>query len=192
MPMQKLFCYVDETGQDTKGRLFIVSVVVTVTAADRDELATFCEALEETTGKGKLKWGKADMDRRLSYLRGVFRDPRFAGSLRYVVFRRTSDYDRACIQGVAQALHGHSSTPYAATVYIDALAETKRYEYTRELRQLGVTVEKVRGVAKDENSPLTRLADAVAGFVRDVLEGIAGKPKILFESATRRGVLVEL
>lgn len=26
---QKLYCYVDETGQDTEGRLFLVSVVVT-------------------------------------------------------------------------------------------------------------------------------------------------------------------
>lgn len=192
MPLQKLFCYVDETGQDTKGRLFIVSVVVTVAAEKRDELAAVCEALETTTAKGKFKWGKAAPDRRLAYLRHVFRDPRFAASLRYAVFRRTTDYDRARIHGVAQALHWKPPPQYAASVYFDALAASKRYEYTRELRQLGVSVEKVRGVAKDESSPLTRLADAVAGFVRDVLEGQSGEPKTLFESAKQRGALVEV
>ncbi len=31
----KLFCYVDETGQDTQGRLFVVAVVVT--GSEREE-----------------------------------------------------------------------------------------------------------------------------------------------------------
>jgi hypothetical protein len=34
---QKFYCYVDETGQDTMGELFIVSVVVS--SSQRDELA---------------------------------------------------------------------------------------------------------------------------------------------------------
>lgn len=33
---QKLYCYVDENGQDTKGDIFIVSIVVT--GKERDEL----------------------------------------------------------------------------------------------------------------------------------------------------------
>ena len=28
MVTKKIYCYVDETGQDTKGKLFIVSIVV--------------------------------------------------------------------------------------------------------------------------------------------------------------------
>ena len=50
---QKIYCYVDETGQDTLGELFIVSVVVN--SADRDALVAVLEKIERTSGKGKVK-----------------------------------------------------------------------------------------------------------------------------------------
>jgi len=34
--MQKLYCYIDETGQDTKGKLFLVSIVIQ--EQEREEL----------------------------------------------------------------------------------------------------------------------------------------------------------
>lgn len=36
-PKQKIYCYVDETGQDTEGDLFLVALVVT--GQERDVLA---------------------------------------------------------------------------------------------------------------------------------------------------------
>ena len=60
--MQKLYCYVDETGQDTRGNIFVVSVVVT--GSERDVLLKFCEETEEKSRKGKFKWGKAEPKRR--------------------------------------------------------------------------------------------------------------------------------
>lgn len=53
MGKQKLYCYVDETGQDTQGELFIVSVVVT--KKDREEITQSLEKFEQETGKGKTK-----------------------------------------------------------------------------------------------------------------------------------------
>jgi hypothetical protein len=44
---QKLFCYVDETGQDTQGRLFVVSVVIT--DQERDLFRQTCEDIEQTS-----------------------------------------------------------------------------------------------------------------------------------------------
>lgn len=49
---QKLYCYVDENGQDTKGDIFIVSVVVT--GKERDRLLNLCEEIEVESGKGKF------------------------------------------------------------------------------------------------------------------------------------------
>ena len=49
--MQKLYCYVDETVQDTKGKLFIVSVIVT--EGEREQLARQLEEIEKNSGKGK-------------------------------------------------------------------------------------------------------------------------------------------
>ena len=35
--MQKVYCHVDESGQDTEGKLFIVSVVITDTNKDESQ-----------------------------------------------------------------------------------------------------------------------------------------------------------
>ena len=45
---QKLYCYVDETGQDTEGRLFLVSVVIT--EQEREEFARELEQIESEPG----------------------------------------------------------------------------------------------------------------------------------------------
>ena len=50
---QKLYAYVDESGQDTEGRFFVVSVVLFGT--DRDTVLARLEALEARTGKGRVK-----------------------------------------------------------------------------------------------------------------------------------------
>lgn len=50
---------------------------------------------------------------------------------------------------------------------------------------------KVQGVTKDENNSLVRFADAVAGFVRDVLDGDREEAKKLFEQVVKAGALVE-
>ncbi len=55
--MQRLFCYVDESGQDTEGQLFIVSVVLA--QAERDSLISLWEQIEQQSGKGSSKWVKA-------------------------------------------------------------------------------------------------------------------------------------
>jgi len=46
---QKLYCYVDESGQDTRGKLFVVSVVVA--AEDRGISLEQLEKIEDETGK---------------------------------------------------------------------------------------------------------------------------------------------
>lgn len=46
---QKLYCYVDETGQDTEGQLFLVSVVVT--EQEQESFAHELERIEAESGK---------------------------------------------------------------------------------------------------------------------------------------------
>ena len=48
-----------------------------------------------------------------------------------------------------------------------------------------------KGVTKDENNALVRLADAVAGFVRDVLDGNE-EAKMLFDNAVSKDFLREV
>jgi len=64
---KKLYWYVDETGQDTAGDFFLVSVVVT-----EDEQAAFIhqlERIEAETGKRQIKWHKTSVQRRVAYVR---------------------------------------------------------------------------------------------------------------------------
>lgn len=51
---QKLYVYVDESGQDTEGALFVVGIVVT--SEQREQLRHELEAVEIASRKGKVKW----------------------------------------------------------------------------------------------------------------------------------------
>lgn len=189
--VDKVYCFVDETGQDTQGRLFIVAIVVI--GKERDKLLTLCEKLEKESGKGKFKWGKADKKLRLRYLSGIFARSFVKEKLRYSVFRDSKDYDLATIMAIAKAVKWKEiRKKYTTLVYVDGLTKVKRREYGVNLRKLGIPIRKVQGVTKDENNPLTRLADAIAGFVRDALERQAKDIEKLFEQAVRNKVLVEV
>ncbi|HIP97684.1 MAG TPA: hypothetical protein EYH32_10770, partial [Anaerolineae bacterium] len=83
--IEKLYCYVDETGQDTRGELFIVSVVIV--GAGRDQAIQLCEAIERATGKGRVKWLKTRYDRRLAYIRRVLQEPIFQGKLNFAIYQ---------------------------------------------------------------------------------------------------------
>jgi len=191
MPVKKLYCYVDENGQDTKGKVFIVSVVVT--GSERDELLEVCEEFEVKSRKGRVKWRKSSYKSRVEYMTLLLADKRFKGKLRYEVFKDTKLYDTATIEGIAHAIKWRKPTEQFTTlIYVDGLAKTKRHDYGAMLRHLGIPTHKVQGVAKDENNALIRLADAVAGFMRDMTDGQSGKLKELFTKSQDAGVLIEV
>jgi len=189
--MQKLYCYVDETGQETTGEIFIVSIVVI--GEERDELLKLCEQLEIITGKKKDKWGATKHERRMRYLHHILADDRFKGKLRYSLFRKTREYDASTVEGIARAvLWEKPSKNYTSLIYVDGLSRTKRHQYAVGLRRYGIHIRKVMGVARDESNALTRLADALAGFVGDALKGRFKEIKQLYDRAKREKTLIEV
>jgi hypothetical protein len=189
--LQKLYCYVDETGQDTKGELFIVTVVILET--ERNEIRGYCEDLESKTRKGNQKWRGSRHDARRRYIEAILNNPAFAGKLMYSVFRDTRDYDLATVLGISKAIRWYEpEKDHAATVYIDGLSKNSRQLYSTELRKLGILTRKVMGVRRDENNALTRLADALAGFLRDAIGEESREAVRLLHAARRKGVLVEV
>lgn len=112
--------------------------------------------------------------------------------LRYTVYKEQVNYDMATIMGIAKAVHFKEPIEYTTLVYVDGLSKTKRQEYGSELRKLGVPTRKVQGVTRDENNSLTRLADAVAGFVRDVLDKESKDMKNLFNEAINEESLIQV
>ena len=191
MIKQKIYCYVDESGQDTKGSVFIVSVVVT--GKERNELLDLCEKIEKESAKNKDKWGRAKYIRRIDYISRIFSNKLFKGKLRYSIYHEQTSYDLATITGIAKAVHFKEPEEYTALVYVDGLSKNKRQEYGSELRKLGIPTRKVQGVNKDENNALIRLADAVAGFVRDVItDKKKGEIQELFKEAIKSSRLIEI
>jgi len=193
MATQKLYCYVDETGQDLGSKIFIVSVVIL--AKDREKLISYCEKVEETSGKGKFKWGKASHTKRIEYLKQIFSNPLFKASLHYSLFDKPVNYDMATILGIAKSIHSKKSYPdhYSASIWVDGLSKNKRHRYGSELRKLGISVSKVQGVIKDENNALTRLSDAIAGFVRDAVSTYKkGEIYDLFMKTKGKKILIEV
>lgn len=194
--MQKLYCYVDESGQDTlaqPGRKIVFVVAVAVFSDNRDELEKASMEYEKESGKTK-KWNSTRRINRMSYLRLVFGDKRFRKALCVSVSRPIEhpDYDARTILGIAKAIAWKQpSPPYTAEVYVDGITQAKQAEYATELRKAGVRVRRVHR-ARDESYALIRLADAVAGFVREVVEGEDKETVALLERAKRRGMITEL
>lgn len=187
--MAKRYVYVDETGQDTRGRLFIVAAVV---LSEIDETRAACEKIESLSGKAISKWGKTRPAIRLAYIREILKAPLLKGSLRFAVFNDRKDYDALTTETIARAI-GKTTVPKLKNrVYVDALSKAKRREYAQLLRQRGIQTDEVRGIERDESNALIRLADAIAGFVRDALEAKDGEERILYERALMRGQIIHL
>ena len=54
---------------------------------------------------------------------------------------------------------------------MDGFNATEVSFFQRELKALNIKQRKIKGVRRDENNALIRLADALCGLVRDVRDG---------------------
>lgn len=165
--MQKLYCYVDETGQDTGGRLFLVSVVIT--EKEQQELRKKLEMIESQNKKRFSKWIKTKKDIKQKYLQKIIETNLFIDKIFFAQHAQTKAYTKAIINTTAKVISKRAVKQYEANIYIDGLSRTERRKFASGLRKLRIKVRKVRG-ARDQSEIFIRLADAIAGFVRDYLE----------------------
>ena len=149
-PKQKLSCFVDETGQDTKGALFIVAIVIA--ACDVEPLRATLEQIEHTSTKGKRKWFKTSAPRRTAYIQHIISHPRFTDAIRYAHYTSGTNYQELTTEATARAIREKASGDYEANVFIDGLGKPERYAIAVGLRKRGVRVGKVRGLT-DEADP---------------------------------------
>lgn len=183
--MQKLYCYVDESGQDNASQAFIV--VAVVNDQDQDALREQCIAVEREAGTGRRKWHKSRPERRLRYLafileRGLCRNGVFFGW-----FKKPLPYFLPLLETIEQAIKEVAQEEYRTTVYIDGIDRKKAAEMTNALRIRGIRLRQVRS-RRDEAEPLIRLADMWAGCIRAALLGRT-EEKALLARATREGYL---
>ena len=186
---QKLYCYVDETGQDTKGRFFLVAIVIT--CKERERLILELERIEDSSLKGIRKWKNTKPARRIAYLDLILASQLLINKINYAVFLDRNDYQDLTIIATAKAIISIAPiNNYEALVYVDGLSRTDRFVVGAGLRHRHVKVKMVRGLT-DESSSLIRLADAMAGFVRDYLEGDPSM-RSLYKKAVDSGLIRKL
>jgi hypothetical protein len=181
---QKLYAYVDESGQDTLGAFFVVATVLT--ADNQERVRQALERLERASGKGLRKWVKATPRQRLAYMTPVLQLPALHGRLFVAHFTDTTAYVPCVLTAIARAvITGAAGQPARATILIDGLQKGIRQHAAAALRaQLQpqqIRLEKVRGL-NEQSDALMRLADALAGFVRHGLEGRPHMAPLLAES----------
>lgn len=184
---QHLYAYVDESGQDTKGEIFLVSVVIIST--QRDTLRRSLRQIEEATRKRSKKWTRTPVKRREAYIRRIIEAKDFVGLIYYSHYTKAQIYIDLTILSTAKAILDQAQQPYQATVYVDGLTTTDRERFTAGLRKLHVTTQMARSM-RDESDEFIRLADAIAGFIRDGIEGEKVMAP-LYKKALRTGVIKE-
>lgn len=182
----KLFCYVDETGQDTYGKFFIVSVVVTGDV--RESLVARLERIEHTSGKGKSKWTAARPSERLAYMTAVLSDPLFKQTLHFAFYENTKKYMAMTVLATAGAILAIRNR-IGVSIYVDGLPKSRVQWFATELRHFNIRASKVVGIRREESDALIRLADALAGFVRQALMRTNEQMEVLFERAKKEGYL---
>ncbi len=176
-PQKRLYCYVDETGQDAGSDYFIV--VSIVTEAELQNLKTELTALEAETKIGLKKWHKSRSPEREDFLKMAVRRSLAAGEVYYAKFKRPLPFFLPLLETVERAIKDKAGNEtYRATVYVDGIDKKKAKELTGGLRLKGISLKYVRS-ARDESEPFIRLADRWAGCIRHALEGELVSKQIL-------------
>ena len=177
--MQKLYCYVDETGQDAASDIFVV--VAVVSAQDQEPLREALLEIERIAGIGHGKWHKSLSARRLNYLSMVLERNLCRGEIFFGSYLKPLPYFFPLLEVLEEAIRIKAIPPYTARVYVDGIDRRKAAELTNALRLRGVSLEMVRS-RRDESEPLIRVADRWAGCIRGALGG-RREERALFERA---------
>jgi len=165
---QKLYAFLDESGQDYKSPVFIVVAVVT-----DSELAIFRSKLlviEKLAKTGRRKWHKSKPERRLGYLKQVLDAKIGQDEVFYGEYPKPLPFFFPMLEVLEKAILTKAQSNYRSTIYIDGIDKKKAQELTNALRIKGLRVNFIKSV-RDEAEPLIRLADMWAGCIRQACLG---------------------
>ncbi len=167
---KKLYAYVDESGQDTRGLLFVVSVLIL-----ENEVNEICKELERTeieSKKKNVKWNKSQHEFREAYIEKILKTEKLRGKIFFEMFSDTKKYIELTSFATAKAILKKSGNDdYKVTVFVDGFKKKEIEIFSRGLRDLNIRTRKIRGVKKDENNAFIRLVDAICGLIRDKEDG---------------------
>jgi hypothetical protein len=108
----------------------------------------------------------------------------------------TGAFEYLTVLAIAKAVNAYRerhnvSEDYKVSITIDGLKGSEGLRVGRELRELGIKSRKVRG-ARDESEPFIRLADRLAGLVRDAETGEQQDYKTRRRQLEKQRIITEL
>lgn len=180
----KYYEYVDESGQDTAGRLFVVSVVIL--SARRYEIEKALEAIEIESGKFKKKWTDAKHKEREVYFRSVRKLEGLKEAVYFDMLKRSKDYFEFTAKVTADAVRGQAKKGDEVTVYVDGFTKSEIDKFKKILKPSMKARTFVKPIRRDESSSLIRLADALCGLLRDAEEGSEWAKELVLSLRRRR------
>lgn len=188
-PIIRLHAYLDESGQDTLGLLFVVGAVV-IDREEREELLEQLEALEMRSRKGRVKWSRARFTYRQNYVSDLANVTRLSGCLFIARYNETKAYNEMTADAAARAIQAKAEGDYRVRVVVDGLTAGEKRRFVRTLRSLNVRPDDVRG-AREQSDAFIRLADALCGLVRDAEDKQSWAIQAL-SRLCRRGLVTDL
>lgn len=179
--LQKIYCYVDETGQDIGSDFAIVN--------DKDQELLRCNLMEieSQTKIGKRKWHKTQTERNMQYLQVILKKEIGKGEVYFGHYKKPIPYFLPMLEILEKSIQDKIKGNYKAIVYVDGIDKKKAMELTNALRVRKIKLELVRSV-RDESEPLIRMADRWAGCVRGAFLG-KKEEKEIFDRAKNKNYL---
>ena len=109
------------------------------------------------------------IESRIRYIKEIAKIKNLQYSLYYSVYTETKEYIHLTTLSIAKAILSKDIDEYAATIVIDGLTKKDTEKVKKDLKSLKIRYDAIRGM-KDEQSAFLRLADCMAGFIRDYRE----------------------
>jgi hypothetical protein len=164
---QKLYAYVDESGQDDTSKFFVVVSIVTV--KNQDQLREQLLHVESEAKTYALKWNQSHHDRRMKYL-SLGLDRKIGAGFVFVGrYLKPVPYFHAVASVIEKAIKQVADgKKHLAIVRVDGINKKFAVALTNALRANGVSLKQVQG-KKDEGEVLIRFADMWAGCIRSAL-----------------------
>ena len=168
---EKFSAFIDESGQDSKGSFFVVSIFIA--KHETIPIGDILEKIEKESGKGNMKWHKSKYAFRKKYIEQISACSELKNKLFFEVFHDSKEYIHFTSFATARAILRRvgNKKQYLVSVFVDGFKKKEIEVFSRTLRDLHVRTRKIRGVKRDENSVFIRIADALCGLVRDANDG---------------------
>jgi hypothetical protein len=163
----KVSTYTDESGQDTKGSLFVVCTII-VLAENGQILEKELNDVEIKSNK-KIKSYKTNNLNRQKYVKNIIKLKSLNKiQIYYSVFKNKLDYSSLLGSHIAKAIiDATDNKEYKAKIFIDKTNNAVLERIKKEIKLYKIRYQKIRGLS-DKSSSLIRLADSCCGLIRDL------------------------